>query len=336
VAVRLTEEGIATPTGRACWNGASVRGILQNPTYTGAAYGNRTQTVPSRRRQSALRPVGPGQTQRQRPRNEWIPLAVPSIITQEVFDQVQEKIARNPRLAARHNTQHAYLLRSLVSCGQCHWNAPGRFAARGYPYYTCRGRKEERCTAPYIPARTLDEVVWQDLYQVLTDPAQIAAALTRARGGAWLPQDVQARQRSTQHALAQVQRQQQRLLDAYLAGVVPLAELDRKRQELLRREESLVAEQRQVEAIARPHLDLQALATSIEAFCAQVRAGLDHATFTQRRALVELLIDRVIVTGHDVEIRYVMPIDPAGPHQPFCHLRKDYREQVPWGARCHL
>ncbi len=62
VAARLTGEGIATPTGRACWNGASVRGILQNPTYTGTAYGNRTQTVPSRRRQSALWPVGPGQT----------------------------------------------------------------------------------------------------------------------------------------------------------------------------------------------------------------------------------------------------------------------------------
>jgi hypothetical protein len=66
----------------------------------------------------------------------------------------------------------------------------------------------------------------------LSNPAQSAAALTRAKGGAWLPQDVQARQRSTQHALAPVQRQQPRLLDAYLAGVVHLAELDRKRQEL--------------------------------------------------------------------------------------------------------
>ena len=335
VAARLTADGIATPTGRSCWNGASVRGILQNPTYTGTAYGNRTQTVPSCRRQSALRPMGPGQSQRPRPREEWIPLSVPGIITQEVFDQVQEKIARNPRLAARHNTRQAYLLRALVSCGQCHWTAVARFAHHGYPYYTCRGRKEERCTAPYIPAGALDELVWQDLCRVLSDPARIAAALTRARGGAWLPQDIQARQRRTQQARAQVQRQQQRLLDAYLAGVVPLAELDRKRQDLLRREESLEAEQRQLEAIARRHLDLQALATSIEAFCAQVRAGLGQATFAQRRTLVELLIDRVIVTGHDVEIRYVMPTDPTGPHQPFCHLRLDYRES-PLRARRHL
>lgn len=336
VAARLTEAGITTPTGQTRWTGASVRGILQNPAYTGTAYGNRTHTVPSSRRQSALRPVGSGQSQRPRPKEEWIPLTVPAIITQEVFDQVQEKIARNPRLATRHNTRQSYLLRALVSCGQCHWHAAARFAHHGYPYYTCRGRKEERCTAPYIPAGVLDEVVWQDLCRVLSDPAPIAAALTRARGGAWLPQDIQARQRSTQQALAQVQRQQQRLLDAYLAGVVPLAELDRKRQDLLRREESLGAEQRQIEAIARHHLDLQALATSMEAFCVQVRAGLDQATFAQRRALVELLIDRVIVTGQDVEIRYVMPTNPTGPHRPFCHLRLDYREQESLGARCDL
>jgi len=77
------------------------------------------------------------------------------------------------------------------------------------------------------------------------------------------------------------------------------------------------------------------LTTSIEAFCAHVRVGLDHATFPQRRALVEILIDRVIVTGHDVEIRYVMPTNPDGPHQPFCHLRKDYRGS-PLAARPDL
>ncbi len=46
VAARLTAAEIATPTGQTRWNGASLRGILQNPTYTGTVYVNRTQTVP--------------------------------------------------------------------------------------------------------------------------------------------------------------------------------------------------------------------------------------------------------------------------------------------------
>jgi site-specific DNA recombinase len=35
-------------------------------------------------------------------------------------------------------------------------------------------------------------------------------------------------------------------------------------------------------------------------------------------------LDRVVVTDGDVEIRYVLPTSPEGPHRPFCQLRKDH------------
>jgi site-specific DNA recombinase len=66
------------------------------------------------------------------------------------------------------------------------------------------------------------------------------------------------------------------------------------------------------------------VAGGIEAFCQTVRAGLATASFAQRRLLVELLIDRVVVTNDKVEIRYVLPTSPDGPHPPFCQLRKDH------------
>src|SRR5262249_29761674 len=53
-------------------------------------------------------------------------------------------------------------------------------------------------------------------------------------------------------------------------------------------------------------------------------AGLASATFEQRRQLAELLIDRVIVTGDEVEIRYAIPTDERGEHIRFCQLRLDY------------
>jgi site-specific DNA recombinase len=37
-----------------------------------------------------------------------------------------------------------------------------------------------------------------------------------------------------------------------------------------------------------------------------------------------LLIDRVVVTDADVEIRYVLPTSSESEHVRFCHLRKDY------------
>jgi site-specific DNA recombinase len=167
-------------------------------------------------------------------------------------------------------------------------------------------------------------VVWQDLCEVLTHPEHIEAALQRAHGSEWLPQELKARLLGVKKAIAQNERQNRRLLEAYLGGVLELAEFERKRKELKGRSDALLAQKRQLEATARKRIELCGISDSIEKFCEQVKAGLSNAAFQQRRALVELLIDRVIVTDEEVEIRYVIPISPEGPHQPFCHLRTDY------------
>ena len=139
-------------------------------------------------------------------------------------------------------------------------------------------------------------------------------------------------------AIAHVERQKRRLLDAYLGGVLELPELRRKRKELDGRSESLLAQKRQLKASADEHMELAKTADSIERFCEQVNSGLENATFEQKRTLVELLIDQVVVIDEEVEIRYVIPTSPEGPHLPFCHLRTDYLDGLPgcsksWGSR---
>jgi site-specific DNA recombinase len=339
VALRLTQAGIPTATGKPRWNVASVRGMLQNPAYAGTAYVNRARVVPAMQRKSALLPVGPGQSYRWRPREEWIPVPVPALVSQDVFDQVQDKLAHNQQCARRHNTHYQYLLRALVSCGACRLGTTARTGPAELSYYVCHGRSNalraaqgQRCTARYIPAQALDELVWQDLCAVLTDPEHLGAALQRAHGGQWLPQELQARQTTLQHTLAQLDAAQQRLLDAYLAGVLDPVSFGRKQDELRRRQESLHIQHRQLEASARQRIALSAIAESLDAFCAQVRSGLGQATFEQRRALVELLIDRVLVTNGDVEIRYVFPTARDGPFARFCHLPFGARRPLPSGG----
>jgi hypothetical protein len=43
---------------------------------------------------------------------------IPPIVSQELVDQAQAKLADNQRLARRHNTTGESLLRALVSCGR--------------------------------------------------------------------------------------------------------------------------------------------------------------------------------------------------------------------------
>jgi site-specific DNA recombinase len=331
VAKRLTDLELPTPRGKPRWNVATVRGILKNPAYTGTAYANRTRAAPAKKRKSALQPVGPGESWVPRSEEEWIAIPVPAVVTEEMFDRVQDKLSLNQQMSPRNNKVYNYLLRGLVSCGQCRLSAIGRTIHGEYHYYVCRGRTDalraaqgQRCKARYAPAAQLDELVWQDLSAVLTQPNIIAHALERAHGGHWAPQELRARIGALKKATEQLERQQERLLEAYLADVVTLPELERKRQELAQKQEALRTQQAQLEATVTQRIELSQVAASIEAFCAQVRPVLEQATFAQRRQLVELLIDRVIVTDDKVEIRYVIPTHPDGPHVPFSHLRIDY------------
>ena len=124
-------------------------------------------------------------------------------------------------------------------------------------------------------------------------------------------EELHARQATIRQALNQLERQQQRLLDAYLAEVIDLAELERKREELYRRHVTLTSP---AAATGRrrlySYLELQAVADGIEAFCQIIRTGLGYRHVRAAAATSELLIDRVIVTDDQVEIRYVLPISP--------------------------
>ena len=336
VAKTLSDQKIPTPSGKVRWNVASVRGILRSPTYAGTAYSGRTQPRPARRRKSALQPVGPGESHQPAPPEEWIAIAVPAIISQETFDLAQSRLDQNKQMARRNNSAHAYLLRGLVSCAQCRLCCRGRTVPPRYHYYVCQGRTDtlraargERCSARYAPADKLDALVWQDLCRILADPALITHELARAQAGEWLPQALQDRRRTVTAALAQLERQQARLLEVYLAEVIGCAEFERKRVELDRTQQGLRQQLRELEAQAQKQFDVAELACGIEAFCQRVGPTLDTLSFAQRRQLVELLIDRVVLDDEKVEIRYVIPTSPKGEKVIFCHLRLDYFDAPP-------
>ena len=348
VAKHLYARGIPSPTGKKRWGLASIRGVLTNPAYTGQVFASRMNYRPAKIRRSATHSIGhPHQSASLKPQEEWIPVAtIPALVTQEQFNLAQTKLAQNKSFAQRNNKTHPYLLRALVSCGVCQLSCVARTVAKvNYGYYVCSGkmravhrRREDKCPSRFMPAQQLDELVWQDLCEILMHPESIAHALERAQGGCWLPQELQARRENLRRACVQIEQQLNRLTEAYLAGIIPLAEYERHRAELEQRMAGLEAQANTLAVQTNRQKELVGLTESITDFCARVQQGLANATFEQKRQLVELLIDRVVVTNDEVEIRYVIPTGPNGEHTRFCHLRKDYfnAPDVIWVRRGHV
>jgi len=333
LAVHLDARGVPTPSGRPRWSSPTVRGILRNPTYTGQVYAQRTQYRAPTHRRSATHPIGrPHGTAVPQPADSWLLVGqVPAVVSQAPFDEVQTKLANNRSFARRNNTAHPYLLRALVSCGHCGLACTARAINKRNLYYLCNGKGHSTyshratcCPARYTPASQLDELVWKDLCALLAEPVPLAVAVERAHGGAWLPQELLARRETLRRAQAHLSQQLERLTDAYLRAVFPLDEYERRRRDLEQRMRALAGQEELLRHDVARRQQLAGVAASLEAFRARVQHGLAAASFEQRRQLVLLLIDRVIVTDAEVEIRYVLPTNPESEHVRFCHLRKDY------------
>jgi site-specific DNA recombinase len=295
LAKRLRALGIASPNGRPGWSLATPRGLLTNPTYTGQAYAGRWRSRAPRLRRSATHPIGkPSDSSVPVPSAEWLPVAsVPALVSEEQFARVQAKLARNRAVARRHNTRHAYLLRALVSCGVCRSSCVCRTVHPGYGYYACGGKadpvhsgRDEPCPARYAPAHRLDDLVWRGLCELLTEPGPIAQALARAHGGGWLPQELQARREQLRRGRLALERQLERLTEAYLLAAIPLPEYQRRRQALEQRLEALGRQADQLEAQVDRRAELAGWAASAADFCRRVRAGLAGANFEGKRQLV--------------------------------------------------
>ena len=333
LAAQLTARRVPTPTGKPVWRPGSIRQLLTNPAYKGQAASGRLRTTPARQRKSALEPIGKGVSTRAHPPQEWIIVPVPALVTAEQFDLVQRRLAANQR-DARRSTTHPYLLRGLVSCGICRLSCSGvtrTVTDTRYRYYRCRGKQApvssgrlRCCPARFIPAGQLDELVWADVCAVLEQPQLVTQALARAHSGAWVPQELRRRQATLRGVRASVTRQRQRLLEAYLAEVIDLAAFQRQERVLGQQEADLRAREREVAAQGERLVKVSVIAQSMTQVLRQLRVGLGQAGFEQRRQLVELLIDRVVVTDGLVEIRYVIPTTDNSTETRFCHLRTDY------------
>jgi site-specific DNA recombinase len=80
----------------------------------------------------------------------------------------------------------------------------------------------------------------------------------------------------------------------------------------------------------------------LQAFCQRVDARLDDATFEEKQAILQLLIERIIVGEDTLEIRHVIPLD--GPPRnsmsstapPGSGLRSDGVHRAPLPTAAHL
>ena len=311
IAVRLTNMDTRprTRNGPSHWQPGAVRTILLNDAYLGTWYVNRYK-----------KEYGGGQMsprQFQRPREQWIPIPIPPLISPELYSRAQQirdnGIHKGPR-AMRYPESH--LLRRLVVCGHCDrkMNATICHGGRQH-YYFCRGTdpqyvkpRRTYCPHPTVDARHLDELLWSDVVSLLQDPQLLLAAWREQHqipaDGTLTAEQVKGLKRQIDDGRRQVGR----LVDAYQKEVIDLEELTARRQAI---EQRLEIAQSKIDEYSRQGdagFSLRDFERNIEEICRRLSGQLKGMGMRKRIELCHDLIEKVVVKNNDVQIYYKLPV----------------------------
>jgi site-specific DNA recombinase len=305
IARRLTKMGIPTHTdtrkrgykkrGYGEWSAGTVADMLSNETYSGVwHYGKRNKES------------------RRNPRESWLPVEVPIIVSREVWEAAQERKGHNKAMASR-NSKYEYLVGRRVTCGQCAREKPyemyGKPVQKGkYLYYVCPAADRARrmpgqlCDNGYFRADQVDAAVWEWVRDLLLNPEALRQNLEKQQAEQERAnQPLWDRLAAIDDLLADNRRQLEKLLDLYLSGDFPKEVLTERKSRL----ETTIATLEKERVDLALTLESQTLTDdqimTIEGFAKKVSAGLEMADqdFEARRQIIDLLDMRVTLAIED-------------------------------------
>ena len=319
---RLNLDQVPSASGKPVWGTSTVGRLLCNQSYLGRAYYNRTESIPDPHARRRTRQV-------LRPREQWIAIDVPRIVSDELFEAARHVSRDNSQWSPRRIHDEAWLLRHVLKCGHC-GVAVSCHRMRGrngthHRYYYCHyhdpvraGGEHRRCPGRNIRADALDAFVFEQLRAVLQRPDMLLAAehVITARTPAADDELLQAQLKRLERRVEAISSERRRLVDLYQGGLLELAEVQRRAREIDARRNTL-EEQRQALIEQRSVLAQQnRLRRRIAGFACRVRGAMDELGFEQRQKLVRLVVEEVRVAGYQVVIRLRIPLDQSPDESP--------------------
>ena len=103
-----------------------------------------------------------------------VPNGIPAIVPKDLFDRVQEKIAKNKKAPARHKAEDDYILTTKLFCGECKSLMVGESGTSAtkqvYHYYKCvSAKKHTGCNMKPLRKAWIEDVVVEEIRKALHD-----------------------------------------------------------------------------------------------------------------------------------------------------------------------
>jgi len=318
---RLTKDGELTRTGKTTWDRSVIWGILKNPAYKGTAAYGKTRAKPM---QARLRPQRGASMQPRRPistvdvpTDEWLYIPVPALVSEELFEAVQQQLEENRRRARQHKHGASHLLQGLVVCQQCGYSYYGKKvskkSAKGkipYAYYRCIGTDAYRfggervCDNRQVRTDMLNQAVWDEVCGLLTNQERLDQEYQRRLQS---PDSNHDDLTLIQNQITKVQRGMERLIDSYAEGFVQKHEFEPRITRLRQRLADLETQTKQIADQEAQQAELHLVISRLKDFAEQVKDRLHDADWHMQRDLIRTLVKQVEIGKEQVNVIFRIP-----------------------------
>ena len=233
-------------------------------------------------------------------RDVIVPDGIPAIVPKDLFERVQEKLAKNKKAPARHKAEDDYLLTTKLFCGYCGAYLCGEAGTSHtgivHHYYKCVSVKKKRAECRKKPVRKdwIEDLVVNETMKMVMDDETVKAIVS-------MLMDLQDRDNVNiplyEQQLNETNTAINNLLNAIQQGILTrstkerLEELETRRDEL----ESRIA----CEKLAKPRISAEFMTFWLHRF-----RKLDVRQKTHRKMLIDTFVNAIFLYDDRVVITY--------------------------------
>ncbi len=229
-----------------------------------------------------------------------VPEGIPAIVPPDLFDRVQERMAKNKKAPARHKAEDDYLLTTKLFCGYCGAYLCGESGTSRtgvvHHYYKCVSVKKKRteCHKKPVKKEWIEDLVVRETMKIIMDDAAIEAIVS-------MLMDLQNRESSSlplyEQQLRETETAIQNMLNAIQQGILTkstkarLEELEATKEDL----ETRIA----CEKLAKPKISAEFMTFWLHRF-----RKLDVRQKSHRKTLIDTFVNAIFLYDDKMVITF--------------------------------
>lgn len=280
------------------WYKRCITRMITNETYTGFFY-YRKYKRPFNNLTSLI------EQSRLRPKEDWVPMTCPPIISREMFEEAKKQLLHN-RDFAKRNRKREYMYSKLIYCSECNFKMFGgylapkikwEFAGGRYYHGIYRNNKEagttKRCEMcpRYSEARL--EPIWECLNEILRNPKNMLAPLSRYVHKDTDPAVAKTRLEEITVALDTVQRKQVRANELYINEQITKAQYDQYQNEYKRDMEKLTDEATHLQQALLTKKEKSDREGAVGKAYEQIKERLNVVSYEEKAKIISFFVERI-------------------------------------------